>query len=782
MVTHQGLTNFLSTMADVPGLSLQDTLLAVTTNSFDIHGLELYLPLIRGAACHICSSEKVRDAQLLRMEIQRVKPTIMQATPATWKMLFAAGWKNEEKVKILCGGEPLMEPLKTQFMSANSEVWNMFGPTETTIWSTVKRITNEGPITIGKPIANTQIFILDNYLRPTPAGVAGELCIAGDGLARGYINLPELTAEKFIDNPFAAGKKLYKTGDLARWRPDGELEFLERIDSQVKIRGFRIELGEIEAQLCTHPEIQDCALIAREHDGEKQLVCYFVTGIPNGSSPDSRQLREYLRTSLPEYMMPAFFVQLEQLPLTPNGKIDRKDLANRKLILKKAVKADAPRTKIEANLLEIWKDVLNLDELGTEEGFFEAGGNSILAVTLVQRIQKTLGYEITVTSLFKYSNIKELCGYLSVLQPVAPAPQSSYSEDQGAAMATEESHADASDPGSLPDYYRESLAIIGISCCFPGAGNAAEFWSNLREGKESITFFTKKELEQQGVPKSLAEDPAYVAARSAMEGKERFDPGFFNISLKDAELMDPQLRQLLLHSWKAVEDAGYVASQIPETGVFMSASNSFYQELLRNAAAQDESALTASTQYVTWLLAQGGTIPTMVSYKLGLQGPSYFIQSNCSSSLAGLHAACNTLLSGDSRYALVGSATIFPSSSPGYLYQPGLNFSSDGHVKTFDASADGMVSGEGVAVILLKRALDAIEDGDHIYALIRGVCMNNDGADKAGFYAPSVKGQSRVILKTLDATKIDPETITYLEAHGTGTKLGDRKRSQGDGR
>lgn len=246
-----------------------------------------------------------------------------------------------------------------------------------------------------------------------------------------------------------------------------------------------------------------------------------------------------------------------------------------------------------------------------------------------------------------------------------------------------------------------------------------------------------------------------------------FDPGFFGFSPKDAEYMDPQLRMLLLHSWKAIEDAGYVSKEIPETSVYMSASTNSYRSLLPEETTEQ---LETPDGYVSWVLAQSGTIPTMISHKLGLKGPSYFVHANCSSSLIGLHSAFQSLQSGEAKYALVGGATLHTESNAGYIHQPGLNFSSDGHIKAFDAAADGMIGGEGAGAVLLKKASDAVKDGDHIYALLRGIGVNNDGADKVGFYAPSVKGQADVIQKVIDQTGIHPETIAYVEAHGTGRK------------
>ncbi len=475
MVTHRGLTNFLVSMAREPGLDSFDRLLAVTTYSFDIHGLELYLPLMKGAQCHICSSATARDPDLLMEEIKKARPTIMQATPATWKMLFQSGWKNQERIKVLCGGEALSEALRRQFVETGTELWNMFGPTETTIWSTVKRIVGKEPITIGKPIANTQIFIVDKELKLKPIGIPGELCIAGDGLARGYINQPDLTAQKFVDNPFSLGRKLYFTGDYARWRKDGEIEFLERLDHQVKIRGFRIELGEIETNIRAYAKVNDCAVVVRDHDGNKQLIAYLIAR----ELLNHKEIKEYLKQSLPEYMIPFIFVQIEKLPLTPNGKIDRKELANRPVQRKKPEKKVDKQTNIERSLIEIWEEVLKLSNITEEDAFFETGGDSILAVTMIQRVNKKFGCGLNVTSVFKFPTIKKLSAHISETSVVKCSEPCDVAAIPSCRQATTPKHTAA-----FPEYYRECVAIVGISCNFPGARTINSFGTTSSLGRK----------------------------------------------------------------------------------------------------------------------------------------------------------------------------------------------------------------------------------------------------------------------------------------------------------
>jgi amino acid adenylation domain-containing protein/non-ribosomal peptide synthase protein (TIGR01720 family) len=409
MIPHKALTNFLITMGNKPGLNSQDKLLAVTTYCFDIAGLELFLPLINGAQCYICSTENTRDAEKLKKEIQIIKPTIMQATPVTWTMLCQAGWNNEEKVKILCGGEALPERLKKYFIDTNSDAWNMFGPTETTIWSTIQHIKDNEPITIGKPIANTQIYVLDKNLKPTPIGIPGELYIAGDGLAIGYLNKQELTVEKFISNYFVPGERMYRTGDLVRWQPDGNIEYLGRMDHQVKIRGFRIELGEIENRLLSHEAIEEAVVITRaDKEGSKYLCGYIVAQ----EKLNVTEIREYLAKELPGYMIPTYFIQLEKIPLTSNGKIDRKSLPEPDGSITTGTEYEAPRNDIEKILAEIWQEVLEIKNIGINDNFFALGGDSIKAMQVFARLQR-FKLKLDVKNLLTNPVIKDLSKYVT---------------------------------------------------------------------------------------------------------------------------------------------------------------------------------------------------------------------------------------------------------------------------------------------------------------------------------------------------------------------------------
>ncbi|PCE28606.1 hypothetical protein BWP39_00005, partial [Paraburkholderia acidicola] len=503
-------------------------------------------------------------------------------------------------------------------------------------------------------------------------------------------------------------------------------------------------------------------------------------------SEQVRALQGWLGERVPGYMQPAIWLGTAALPQTPNGKVDRQALRARALpereqeleqaqgvdaALVQGVRIEGLRAQLELRLQGVWAQVLERTAVGREERFLEAGGNSVSAVLLAERIEAEFGQAFAVAQVFAHASVAAQAAYLEGRRPTSTASAASAAPEVELEPVAQRPV--SLEPGSTeaePEtgIAADTLAIIGMACHFPGAEDHRAFWENLRTGRDSAKVFSAEALRAAGVPERLIADPQYVPVQYGIEGKAWFDAEFFNLSPRTAGRMDPPFRLLLQHAWAAIEDAGYTPEAIPDTAVFMATGGP-----LRVAEPMEEGAPGNSDDYVDWLLAQPGTVATMVSYQLGLQGPSYAVHANCSSSLVGVHAAAQSLRSGEVRTALVGAASLFAEDSLGYRYEPGLNFASDGHCKTFDARADGLVAGEGVAVILLKRARDAVADGDHIYALLRGVAVNNDGADKAGFYAPSVRGQSAVIEQALRQARIDPAQIGYVEAHGTGTRLGD---------
>jgi amino acid adenylation domain-containing protein len=396
-VRHRGLANFLTSMRREPGLGPDDVLLAVTTLSFDIAVLELLLPLIVGAPTVIASSEVAEDGARLAELLDQSGATVMQATPATWRLLLAAGWKGSDSLRILCGGEALAPELAGELINRSAALWNMYGPTETTVWSTCCRVVNpSSPISIGRPIGNTTLYVLDRAMQPVPVGVPGELFIGGAGLARGYWKRPELTAERFVRDPFSNDPDgvLYRTGDWVKYHADGRIEYVRRIDNQVKVRGYRIELGEIEAGLREHAWVAEAVVTVRSYGPADQRLVGYVVPVPGSQEPTGTELRTLLRERLPAYMVPAMFVTLEEFPLTPNGKIDRKALPEPGLLGGPSTEVVPPQTPMEMTIAKIWRAALGVEQLGVTDNFFDLGGHSLLSMQVIARIQEAVGVRL----------------------------------------------------------------------------------------------------------------------------------------------------------------------------------------------------------------------------------------------------------------------------------------------------------------------------------------------------------------------------------------------------
>ncbi|MEO0409256.1 MAG: non-ribosomal peptide synthetase, partial [Cyanobacteria bacterium P01_A01_bin.135] len=435
-------TNLLTSMAQAPGMGSSDTLLAVTTPAFDIAALELLLPLTVGGTLVIASQEATRDPQQLAQQMQQHSVTLMQATPATWRLLVESGWQGKAGLKLLCGGEALDIALARE-LTVRGELWNLYGPTETTIWSAAVKIEpatlEDGIVPIGRAIANTSFHVLDEQNRPVPIGAAGELHIGGAGLSPGYWRRPDLTAERFIANPSpalnlvrASGRSplpmpisprptLYKTGDRVRQREDGTLEYLGRLDHQIKLRGYRIELGEIETALVQQPEVKQAVVVLRD----EQLVAYSVAELPID------KLSDRLRQRLPSYMVPTCFVVLDALPLTPNGKVDRKALPQ-------PTRPEAvalPRTQAEKAIAAIWQDVLGTEQVSLHDNFFDLGGHSLLVVRVRSQIQQQMGAEVSLVDLFRYPTVNSLAAQVRSLASPGSHPDDPQDTDRTLALA-----------------------------------------------------------------------------------------------------------------------------------------------------------------------------------------------------------------------------------------------------------------------------------------------------------------------------------------------------------
>lgn len=763
------------------------TLLQLAPISFDAATLEIWGALLHGGCCVLFPNDGIPDPQDLRKVIQTHGVTTMWLTAALFNAIVAEAPEALSGVKeILTGGEALSPSFirLAQKHLPETQLINGYGPTESTTFTCCYRIPSPlservTSISIGKPIANTQVYILDTHHQPVPIGILGELHIGGDGLAREYINRPELTAEKFIPDPFSSDstKRLYKTGDRVRWLPDGTIEFVERLDNQVKIRGFRIELGEIEAALSQHETVRDAVVIVREDiPDNKRLVAYITPR--SQQSPNIDLIKSYLQDQLADYMIPAAIVVLDKIPLTPNGKADRRALPAPVAIVN--ANFIAPNTAKERILAEIWSSVLGLEQVGIEDNFFDIGGTSLLGLQMVTRVQKQLGSEFRAVKLYQYPTIRTLAQYLDretrkfqavklyqypIIRTLAqyldrenrPEPETPLLQTN---QRTQKS----------PKLNSDGIAIIGMVGRFPGADSVEALWSNLCNGVESCTTFTDAELDPS-IDAELRADPNYVRARGIIDGAETFDAAFFGINPREAEVMDPQARVFLELAYTALENSGYTPeSYNGAIGLYAGSGQNTYFE--HHICGRPE-IINRLGEFQTMLANEKEFVTTRTSYKLGLTGPSLSINTACSTSLVAVIQAFQGLMSNQCDIALAGGISITTPQNRGYLYQEGSMLSPDGRCRPFDANAQGTMFNSGAGIVVLKRLEEALDDGDRIYAVIRGVGLNNDGTDKVSFTAPSVNGQAGAIAMAQASAGIHPESISYIETHGTATPLGD---------
>ncbi|RZI77590.1 MAG: amino acid adenylation domain-containing protein [Variovorax sp.] len=761
MIEHRSLVNHICWQVGRFEFTAQDVFLQRTSPAFDASGWELWTSLAIGARLVLLPPADQRDVHATFAAVVAHEVTILQVVPSLLAALPAAGLPGVSTLRYLfCGGEPLSAELlaRSRYL-AREGIVNLYGPTETTIdataWQAGADAEGAAVVPIGRPIANTRLYLLDSHQRLVPAGATGELYIGGACVGRGYLHRPDLTAERFLADPFSAAPaaRMYRSGDLARYLPDGNVEYLGRNDQQIKIRGFRIEPGEIESRLLEHAWVRETIVLGREDaHGEKRLAAYVVTTEPVDAAQLAAVLRAHLGERLPDYMVPGAFVAMQALPLTPNGKIDRRALPDpvmRRPMLPQPF--EEGRSEAERRVCKAFASVLGIDEVGRDDNFFELGGDSLSVLRVLADLQAGTAQQLSANMFFEEPTARALALKLD-------------------GASAEEANPLARAPGRRSTGDQEPVALIAMAGRFPGAADVEQFWDNLCAGRDSISFFDDESLDPS-VSASLRADPTYVKARGVIDDVDMFDPAFFGINPKEAQLMDPQQRVFLEICWECIERAGYAPDQCPGTvGIYAGMNNATYflQHVQRHPELVD-----AVGAFQVMLGNEKDYIATRVAHRLNLTGPAISIHTACSTSLVAVAQAFHALRTGQCDMALAGGVAVTCPPRSGYLYQEGAMLSPDGHTRSFDADAKGTVFSDGAGVVLMKRLSDAVADGDTIYAVLRGVAVNNDGGVKASFTAPSVQGQAAVIAAALDCAGVEGRSISYVETHGTATPMGD---------
>ncbi|HVE84324.1 MAG TPA: amino acid adenylation domain-containing protein, partial [Myxococcales bacterium] len=758
----QRAINRLVMEVDYVSLGPEERILFAAPLAFDASTFEIWGALLNGGAV-VCYPEPVPTPRGLKEIISRDQVTTAWLTAALFNAVVDEDVTAFTGLRqLLTGGEALSVAHVRRAMAAlpGCRLINGYGPTETTTFAVTHQIPRDLPadasaVPIGRPIRNTGLYVLDPQRRPVPAGEVGELYIGGEGLASGYINRPELTAERFVSNPFRPGERMYRTGDLVKAGPDGVVHFLGRIDTQVKIRGYRIELGEIEAALLRHPALQNAVVQAVERGGEKRLVAYCVARASGAPRPKDQELASWLGGFLPDYMVPRALVWMDAIPVTPNGKVDRRALPAPETGRPSLSNEYAPpETELERALCALWAELLGISEVGATDGFFDLGGSSLLAVRMVARLRERTGHDLPVLEVFERPTARALAQRL----------ERGGDRDPAASL-----DAALKRIGGRPGD-RGAVAVVGMVCRLPGATGIGELWKMLSEGREGVARFTAAELDPD-VPAQLRADPAYVRARGVLEDADRFDAPFFGISPREAEVMDPQQRIFLELAWEALEHSGHVPERFDGAiGIWGGKDTDRYWS--ENVITRPD-LVEQLGAFQAMVANEKDYIATRVAHKLDLRGPAISIHSGCSTSLVAAAMAFRSVQQGECDLALAGGVALTVPVKSGHLYQEGGMLSADGSTRAFDAASSGTVFSDGAAMVVLRRLEDAVRDGDTIYAVLRGAGINNDGSDKASFTAPSVEGQAMVVARAHVDAGVDPRSISYVETHGTGTPLGD---------
>lgn len=724
--------------------------------AFDGSVFETWNALLNGAVLYIIHEKARKNHNYLKQIINEFEirylliPTgyfhqLLKSFPETLDFLHTISFGGEQvNVHLL---KNFIEFRKTKNLPV--KLINVYGPTEATVFSSCnvvysKKIYNDEQLaSIGFKTANTKTYVVDNQGH---LAEEGELWVSGVHLAVNYHNSPSHTEEKFIQNPFSQDElfaKIYKTGDRVRYLSTRELLYLGRSDDQVKIGGFRIHLNEIERELMNHETISLASVAVEVGGGSHQfLTAYIVFDDTKENTLHTEEIRSFLAQKLPVYMLPSKYIKVEKLPLTLIGKVDKNKLRNiTQTDLSFHIDSES-ESQIEETIKSIWKNLLNLSSIDSNKNLFDLGANSLLITEACYRINKELQCNLQMVDMLSQPTIHKLSEFL----------------DGNLDKETIRKHNRS---------ISKDIAIIGMSCRFPNAQNINEFWQALCEGNDCLTRFDDTSL-----PSSHLTDENFVPVKGVFDNANKFDADFFNFSPVDAKITDPQHRIFLECAWEALEHAAIAPGKMQSKVISLFSGMTDTTYLTENLEKSQWSC-NETNAFQRRIATSMGMLSTQVSYRLNLKGRSVNLNTACSTGLVTIDHACQDLILGQSDIALAGASSIVFPEKQSYLYQSGNILSKDGKCRPFSSESNGTVFSNGVGIVVLKRLEDAINDKNTIYAVIKGCGVNNDGADKLGFTAPSLKGQTSCIQEALHQAQLNPEKISYLEAHGTGTSLGD---------
>jgi amino acid adenylation domain-containing protein len=745
---HSALVNLINWQNKQTQFAEKSVTLQFTPLSFDVHFQEIFSTLSLGGRLVLISEDDRLDPLKL-LEVIRLNNVNRMYLPYVALNHICEMAVKYNKIpfslrEVTTAGEQLKitQSIRDVFEQLEKcKLFNHYGPSESHV---VTSLTLDGAAkdwpalpSIGQAIDYVQVHILDEKLNSVADGVQGELYLAGICLAKGYLHSKALTDERFlITEKFG---RIYKTGDQATKDATGNIIFLGRLDSQVKIRGYRIELGEIEVILQKLTNIPQSFAKAITLDGETFLCAYIKDISPEGI----KSLRVKLKSSLPDYMFPTYILKIDSVPTTPSGKVDYKLLPlpnfDRPELMTEYL---APETQMQKQIASIWQRYLKVKAIGVNDSFFDVGGNSLLAIKILVEINQLEIKKLTIANFFQNPTIFSLSAFLTKDE------DDLYVDD------------------TVSDVVTSDIAIVAMTGRFPGASNVEEFWNNLIEGKNSINVFQTDQA-SSFISQELLNDTNYVFAQGEFPGQETFDAKFFGITPREAELMDPQQRKFLELSHEALELAGYDSETF--NGIFAGMGNSKYPKVVD----QYPDKIAEMGEFNVMLGLEKDYIATKVAYKLNLRGPALSIHTGCSTSLVAIIEAVKSLRLRHCEMALAGGISISGIPNTGHLFQEGGILSRNGACAPYDQSATGTVFTDGAGIVVLKRLEDAQKNGDQILVVIKGIGINNDGAHKMSFTAPSVNGQAEVILRAQKDAKIAADTIGMIEGHGTATPVGD---------